>query len=80
MARERLSCRGRPLPQFRLPLPFAGWQFNLAEDEVDQAVQEVGLVRHMVVEQHRFHAEDLSEPAHAQVVDAVLIGQSEGCL
>ena len=53
-------------------------QLDLAEDEVGDAVQEVVLVGDVVVERHRLDPELLPEPAHAERVDAGLVGERDG--
>ena len=54
-----------------------GGQVDLAEDEVDHAVEEVALVGDVVVERHRLDAEDLAELAHAQRRDPRLVGERD---
>ena len=50
-------------------------QLDLAEDEVDDAVDEVVLVGEVVVEGHRLDAELLAELAHAERLEPALIGE-----
>ena len=52
-------------------------QIDLAEHEIDHAVEEVVLVGHVVVQRHRLDPELVAEPAHAQRRDAVLIGKGD---
>src|SRR5919198_690390 len=58
--------------------PSAGWLIDLAENDVDHAIEDVLLITHVVVERHRLHAELLAELAHAQGFDAVSIGEADG--
>ena len=48
---------------------------DLADHDVDDAVQNVVLVLDVVVERHRLDAERLGELAHAERVDPAAIGQ-----
>ena len=55
-----------------------GGQVDLAEDQVDHAVEDVVLVGDVVVERHRLDAELLREPAHRERADALRVGQRDG--
>src|SRR5207237_10224562 len=55
-----------------------GLEVDLAEDDVDHAVQELLLVPHVVVERHRLDPHLLSQVAHAQRLDALAVGQGNG--
>src|SRR4029450_4342067 len=78
MSRQDRADRDGPLPHGRLPVVLAGGQFDLAEDRVDHAVEEVAFVGDVVVERHRGAAEVLAELAHAEGLDAVLVGEVDG--
>src|SRR4029453_2345463 len=78
MSRQDRADRDGPLPHGRLPVVLAGGQFDLAEDRVDHAVEEVVLVGDVVVERHRGAAELLAELAHAEGLDAVSVGEVDG--
>jgi len=55
-------------------------QFYLGEHKVDHAVDEVVLVREVVVESHRFDAKLLAQLAHGKGVDAAFICLADGNL
>src|SRR4029453_5894280 len=78
MSRQDRADRDGPLPHGRLPVVLAGGQFDLAEDRVDHAVEEVVFVGDVVVERHRGAAELLAELAHAEGLDAVSVGEVDG--
>jgi hypothetical protein len=75
VARERGPRRERPLAQLLLPVAVRGGRLDLAEDQVDHAVEQVVLVRDVVVERHRLHAELLGDVAHRELRRATLVGQ-----
>jgi hypothetical protein len=50
---------------------------DLAEDEVDHAVEQVVLVRDVPVQRHRRRPERLCELPHAESVDALVVGQPQ---
>ena len=58
-----------------LPVGADRRQLDLAEDEVDDAVQDPLLVGEVVVERHRLDAERLTELAHAERLEPALIGE-----
>ena len=49
-------------------------QVELLDHQVDHAVEDVVLVRDVVVERHRFHAEPRRHLAHGDRADPALIG------
>src|SRR5918992_4428926 len=57
VAVERLTGRERTPAQRGLPVNLGGGELDLAEDEVDHAVEELLLARNVVVERHRTGAE-----------------------
>jgi len=60
--------------------PPGGGQLALREHEVEEAVDQLVLVGHGVVERHRLEAELLAELAHRQRLEAVLVDEDEGGL
>ena len=70
IARRRIAVPSRP----------RGRQVDLAEDEIDDAVDELVLVGEVVVERHRLDPELLAELAHAEGLEPALIGEPEGGL
>src|SRR5947209_12011996 len=78
MARQSLAGRNPPMTHRRLPVGSAGGQDDLAEDEVDDAVEEVVLVGHVVVQRHRLDPEGFTELAHAERPDPALVGEGDG--
>ena len=78
MAEERAAGREDPLPHRRLPVGSLERRVDLADDDVDQAAQELVLVGHVAVQRHRHDVEGLRELPHAQRLDAALIGQGHG--
>ena len=55
-----------------------GGHLDVAQDQVDDAVEDVVLVGHVVVQRHRLDPELLAEPAHGQRLDPALVGQGDG--
>ncbi len=55
--------------------PVARRPFDLADDQLDEAVEQVVLVPDVPVEGHRVDPELLAELAHAQRVEPVAVGQ-----
>lgn len=53
-------------------------ELELVQDEIDDAVQEVVLVGHVVVERHRLDAERITEPAHGEAVQTFTVRQLHG--
>ena len=80
MALERVARRDRAASHCRAPVVVDRRRLDLAEDDVDHAIEELILVRHVLVERHRHHAELLREPAHAEPVKPVLVGERYGRL
>ena len=66
VAQEHLVGRDRGPADRLLPVGVARRHLDLAGDRVDDAVEEVVLVRHVVVERHRLDSELLAELAHAE--------------
>ena len=62
-----------PLPHGRLPVRPGRRDVDVAQDQVDDAVEDVVLVRHVVVQRHRLDPELLAEPAHGQRADPALV-------
>src|SRR6185295_17901058 len=54
-----------------------GRHLDLARHRVDDPVQEVVLVGHVVVERHRLDAELLTELAHAERLEPALVGERD---
>jgi len=59
MAAEDLTGADRPLAHGRLPVGFDRRQADLAEHQVDHAVEQVALAGHVVVQRHRLDPEDV---------------------
>ena len=55
--------------------PVGAGALDLADDQLDDAVEQVVLVPDVAVERHRVDAELLAELAHAQRLEAVAIGE-----
>ena len=73
------SGRQDPIPSGGLPVGAATiGQVNLADDDVDHAVQQIVLVGDMVVERHRLDRQLLAEPTHAQRVDPLSVRELDG--
>jgi hypothetical protein len=53
----------RAATDLRLPVAIAGWQLDLAEDDIDDAVEDLALVGDVVVDRHRCDAEFCGERA-----------------
>ena len=51
---------------------------DLADDDVDHAVEQLVLVGHVLVERHRHDAQFLSELAHVQRLDPRRVGERHG--
>ena len=61
----------------RRPVVLTCGQVDLADHEVDDAVEQVDLVLDVVVQRHRIHAKAPAELAHAQGIDASLVSQRQ---
>ena len=78
MADEDVVRRDRALPDRRLPVDAVGRELDLLHDEVDDAVADLVLAPHVVVERHRLDAQLLPELAHAQRLEAALVCEADG--
>src|SRR3954447_15908128 len=78
MAQHRAPGRQDPGAERRFPLADFGRAADLAEDDVDHPVEDVLLVRDVVVEGHRFHAELCPQAPHADRVDPLAVRQING--
>ena len=77
VAQEDLVRRDRGPTDRRLPVGLAGGHLDLARDQLDDAVQEVVLVGHVVVERHRLDPELLAELAHAERLDPAFVRERD---
>jgi Domain of unknown function (DUF4386) len=77
---EHLVGRDPPPAHGRLPVLTRSREGDLADGELDDAVQDRVLVGHVLVQRHRLDAELLAEPAHGQRFDAAGIGERERAL
>ena len=68
-ARSRIAC---------LPIGCTRGQVDLAEDQVDHAVEELVLVGHVVVQRHGLDPEGFAELAHTERRDPALVGEGDG--
>ncbi len=66
--------------QLRLPVRDISRNDELGQDELDDAVEELGSVRGVPVQRHGIAVELLTEPAHGQDVQPVLVEEAQGCL
>ncbi len=64
-----------PLPHRQSPLLARRGQFDLAEDQIDNAVEQVLLVGHMVVQGHGLDPDGLAELAHAERLQTAGVGE-----
>jgi hypothetical protein len=80
VAIERLPGGDRPPAHRDPPVAVGRRQLDLAEDEVDHAVEELVLGRQVVVERHRADAELLGQPAHRQRLDSLAGGELDRSL
>src|SRR5271166_5786059 len=78
MAPQCLPGGFGPLTHRRLPVGSPRGQVDLAEDQVDHAIEELVLVGHVVVERHGFDPEGVAELAHAERRDPTLVGEGDG--
>ena len=78
MAQQRSSGREDPPPDLALPVGSGDRGVDLADDDVDHAVEELVLVGHVLVERHRHHAQFLRELAHVQRLDPGVVGERDG--
>jgi hypothetical protein len=77
MACENRSDRHRPPSHRGLPVDAVARQFDLVEHRVDHGVEQLLLVRHVVVERHRARVEHTGQPSHAQPVDPLAVGEPD---
>ena len=80
MPPQDVPCRGGAEPDLRSPVAVDGGQVDLAEHDVDDRVEDLTLVRDVVVQRHRLHAEVLGERADGQGSDPVRVGDRNGTL
>ena len=73
-----MADRYRSPAHSRLPVSTVRREVDLAEYEIDDAVQDVVLVGDVVVERHRLDLELLTEPAHGERLDPARIGENQG--
>jgi hypothetical protein len=75
---EQGVARGENAPADRgLPVGVGGRRLDLADDDVDHAVEQLLLVGHVLVEGHRHDVERLRQVAHADRVEAGLVGERD---
>ena len=77
MAEVGIARRDRVAADRGLPLDTLG-QLHLRRDLGHDPVEDLVLVRDVVVERHRLDAEPLRQPAHADRVDPLRVGELEG--
>ena len=77
VTRQRFAGRDRAPAHRRPPIASDQRQLDLAEDDVDDAVEDVRLVGDVVVERHRLNAELLCELAHRQRLKARLVREGD---
>src|SRR5450759_4884486 len=75
MSRQDSPNRDRPLTYGPLPAFLGGRQLDLAENQVDHAVEKVLLAGDVVVQRHRLDPHRLTELAHRERLDSVLVGE-----
>ena len=78
VTQECATCGEDPLPQRGPPVGAGDRRIDLADDDVDQPVQQLVLVRDVLVQRHRDDAEILAELAHADRVDPAGVGERHG--
>ncbi len=66
VAQQRIAGRDRALTHGRLPVSSVGRQSDFAENEIDEAIEEVILVGDVIVQRHRLDLELLADLAHAE--------------
>ena len=74
---QRVARGGGPVAHGRLPLGVRQGELDLAEHEIDHAVENLVLAGHVVVERHRLDVQPVREPAHRQRAHARLVGQGD---
>jgi hypothetical protein len=75
MAQQRRPRRQDPRTDAVPPVLVWASGFDLAHDVVDHRVEELVLVGHVLVERHGDDVEALGQVAHAQRLDADLVGE-----
>ena len=78
MAKQRAACREDPVADRRLPVGVGAGGIDLADDDVEHAVEQLVLVGEVLVERHRHHVELLREPAHAERIGSLPVGERDG--
>ena len=78
MAHEDFMRGDRTPAHGRLPVDSVWRRIHLARNEVEDAVDDVVLVRDVVVKRHRLHFELLGELAHAERIDAAFVREGHG--
>ena len=78
VAQHRAARRQDPRAEPRLPIAVPGRGVDLTEDDVDHPVEDVLLVRDVVVEGHRLDADLRAEPPHAERLDPVPVRELHG--
>jgi hypothetical protein len=77
---QNFTGGARPLSHLHLPHAIEVWQIDLVEDEVDDAVKDLVLVGHVVVERHRLDAELGGQRSDGQRRHPARIGHRDGPL
>ena len=78
VAEHHLSGRHHLPADRRLPVLARLWTLDLADNDLDDAVEQVVLVPDVAVERHGLDAQLLPEPAHAQPLEAVTVRELDG--
>jgi len=78
MAQEDLMCRDGAPAEGRLPVAVLGGTLDLADDKIQDAIEDVVLVGQVVVKRHRLDAKPLRELAHRERLDPARIGDLQG--
>jgi hypothetical protein len=77
VTQQHLVGRGRAPAHGHLPVASDGGKLDLARDEINDAIQDVVLVRGMLVQGHRLDPELFAEPAHRERLEAAFVGKSD---
>ena len=75
MAQQPRAGRDRAVALRGRPVGSGGRRVYLAADEVHDAIEDGLLVGHVVVERHHLEPEASGQVAHAQRVDALVVGE-----
>src|SRR5215211_327791 len=78
MSDENVVSRDRGPAHRAPPVLLPRRKLDLVEDQLDDPVEQVILVRDVVVQRHRLDAQFLAEPAHAQGLDAFGVSEADG--